>query len=86
MISRCALGAAFGSRFHPELVTYPRTLAEFFGQKAKILLEVELDSPTVAIAQALSILSQHEKAFMRDARGWLYSGEYNPPFSAAEHF
>jgi hypothetical protein len=72
---RCALGAAFESRYHPQLVTYPRTLSDFFAQRTKVLLETELDSPTVAVAQALAILSQHEKASMRDARGWLYSGE-----------
>lgn len=73
------MGASFESRYHPLLVTYPMTLASFFGQKAKVLLETELDSPTVAIAQALAILSQHEKACMRDARGWLYSGEQKTP-------
>lgn len=52
----------------------PRPLAEFFAGRAKALLDLELDSPCVATVQALAILSNHEAAFTRDARGWLYSG------------
>lgn len=33
-----------------------------------------MDSPTVATVQALVIMSAIEAAYMRDARGWLYSG------------
>lgn len=49
-------------------------MAEFFASRAKALLDIEMDSPTVATVQALVILSAHEAAFTRDARGWLYSG------------
>lgn len=49
-------------------------MAEFFSSRAKALLEVEMDSPRVATVQALVVLSAHEAAFTRDARGWLYSG------------
>jgi hypothetical protein len=49
-------------------------MAEFFASRAKALLEVEMDSPSVATVQALVLLSAHEAAFTRDARGWLYSG------------
>ena len=64
---RCAVGSAFD--------TYPRSLAEFFSDRAKALLEIELDSPCIATVQALIILSWHEGASNRDARGWLYSGK-----------
>ncbi|KAJ5465321.1 fungal-specific transcription factor domain-containing protein [Penicillium daleae] len=67
----CAIGAAFTTRVVPEL---PMPMAEFFSSRAKALLEVEMDSPRVATVQALVVLSAHEAAFTRDARGWLYSG------------
>ncbi|PLB47595.1 fungal-specific transcription factor [Aspergillus steynii IBT 23096] len=70
----CALGAAYEPRYHPEIVTFPRSLAEFFGDRAKILLELELESPSIATIQALVILSNHEALCTRDTRGWLYSG------------
>lgn len=49
-------------------------MSEFFADRAKALLEIELDSPCVATVQALVILSSHEGSSNRDARGWLYSG------------
>ncbi|KAL1969997.1 hypothetical protein VTN77DRAFT_6402 [Rasamsonia byssochlamydoides] len=70
----CALGAAFEARYHPTFITFPKSLSEFFADRAKTLLEIELDSPCVATVQALVILSSHEAASNRDARGWLYSG------------
>ncbi|KAH9205705.1 putative nitrogen assimilation transcription factor nit-4 [Leptodontidium sp. 2 PMI_412] len=69
--SMCALGALYETRRHPHL---PAPLSEFFSAKAKIWLEVELDSPRVATIQALVIMSSYEAACTRDARGWLYSG------------
>jgi hypothetical protein len=72
---RCALGAAFEARYHPTFITFPKSLSEFFADRAKALLEIELDSPCVATVQALVILSSHEAASNRDARGWLYSGK-----------
>ncbi|GIC94512.1 MFS transporter/fungal specific transcription factor domain-containing protein [Aspergillus udagawae] len=70
----CAVGAAYESRYHPNLVTFPRSLAEFFGDRAKILLEPELENPSLATIQALVILSSYEASCTRDTRGWLYSG------------
>ncbi|KAL4761567.1 transcription factor domain-containing protein [Aspergillus foveolatus] len=70
----CAIGSAFEARYHPTFITFPKSLAEFFADRAKALLEIELDSPCVATVQALVILSSHEGASNRDARGWLYSG------------
>lgn len=72
----CALGAAYEPRYHPEVVTFPRSLAEFFGDRAKILLELELETPSIATIQGLVILSNHEALCTRDTRGWLYSGKY----------
>lgn len=71
----CALGAAYEPRYHPEVVTFPRSLSEFFGDRAKILLELELESPSIATIQGLVILSNHEALCTRDTRGWLYSGK-----------
>ena len=74
-VSRCAIGASYEGRYHPKLVTFPRPLADFFAERAKILLEIELDSPSVATVQALLLLSSHEIGFQRTARSWLYGGK-----------
>ncbi|PYI35654.1 hypothetical protein BP00DRAFT_477712 [Aspergillus indologenus CBS 114.80] len=52
----CAVGAAYEPRYHPSFVTFPRSLAEFFGDRAKVLLELELENPSLATVQALVIL------------------------------
>ncbi|KAL4928755.1 transcription factor domain-containing protein [Aspergillus undulatus] len=70
----CALGASFETRYHPNFVTFPESLVDFFGSRAKALLEVELDSPCIATVQALVICSSLEVGSGREARGWLYSG------------
>ncbi|KAJ5964198.1 transcriptional regulator family: Fungal Specific TF [Penicillium vulpinum] len=70
----CSLGAVFETRYHPSFVTFPKSLGEFFGDRAKEILEIELDSPSVATVQALVILSSHEIGIGSDTRGWLYSG------------
>ncbi|KFY47225.1 hypothetical protein V494_00089 [Pseudogymnoascus sp. VKM F-4513 (FW-928)] len=70
----CCLGAAFDARHHPALVTFPRSLADFFADRAKALLEIELDMPCVATIQTLILLSAHDIGCGRDSRGWLFSG------------
>ncbi|CAG7923853.1 unnamed protein product [Penicillium olsonii] len=70
----CSLGAAFETRYHPSFVTFPKSLGDFLGDRAKGLLEAELDTPSVATVQALIILSSHEIGNGSDTRGWLYSG------------
>ncbi|KAJ5545817.1 fungal-specific transcription factor domain-containing protein [Penicillium frequentans] len=70
----CCLGAAFEPRYHPNFITYPRSLSDFFADRAKMLLDIELDSPTMATVQAMVVLSGHDIGCKRDARGWLYSG------------
>lgn len=74
-LSRCAIGANLTSRTN---LGVPEPAAEFFTSRAKTLLEIEMDSPTVATVQALVIMSASEAAFTRDARGWLYSGLCTP--------
>ena len=73
----CAIGAAFEGRYHRSFITFPKPLAEFFAEKSKVLLELELDSPCVATVQALLLLSSHEAACGRETRMWLYSGKYS---------
>ncbi|OKL61010.1 hypothetical protein UA08_03585 [Talaromyces atroroseus] len=70
----CCLGAAFVPRYHPEFVTYPKSVSDFFADRAKALLDIELDLPCVATIQAMVVLSAHDIGCKRDARGWLYSG------------
>ncbi|RDW76947.1 hypothetical protein BP6252_05000 [Coleophoma cylindrospora] len=67
----CAIGASFTTR---EDLGPASDAAMFFSSRAKLLLEIEMDSPSVATVQALVIMSATEAAFTRDARGWLYSG------------
>ena len=71
---RCCLGAAFEPRYHPTFVTYPKSLSDFFADRAKTFLDIELDSPTIATVQAMVVLSGHDIGCQRDSRGWLYSG------------
>jgi hypothetical protein len=72
---RCCLGAAFEPRYHPNFITYPKSVSDFFADRAKTLLDIELDSPCLATVQAMVVLSGHDIGCKRDARGWLYSGE-----------
>ncbi|KAI8714016.1 Zn(2)-C6 fungal-type domain-containing protein [Fusarium sp. LHS14.1] len=67
----CAMGASLAAG---EDLHLPEPASEFFSSRAKALLDVEMDSPTVATVQALVIMSATEAASTRDARGWLYSG------------
>ncbi len=50
-------------------------MAEFFANRAKALLDMELNHPRVATVQALAVLSSHEAGYARDSRGWLFSGK-----------
>ncbi|TDZ38604.1 Nitrogen assimilation transcription factor nit-4 [Colletotrichum spinosum] len=70
----CSLGATFETKYHPSFVTFPKSLSDFFAARAKTLLEIELDSPSVSTVQAMVVLSSHEIGANRDSRGWLYSG------------
>lgn len=74
MRESCAIGAAYENRYHPTFVTYPRSLAEYFASRAKILLEAELECPNIGTVQGLCLLMSHEVARGRDTRTWLYGG------------
>ncbi|KAJ5683641.1 hypothetical protein N7462_006806 [Penicillium macrosclerotiorum] len=65
----CVVGSAFESRFHPALVTFPKSLVDFLGTRVKSILELELDDPCVATVQALVILSNHEIGNGKGRRG-----------------
>jgi hypothetical protein len=67
----CAVGASLTSR---HCIDLPEPLLEFFSLRARALLDVELDSPTLSTVQSLGILSGVESIRTNDARGWLYSG------------
>ncbi|RMJ16797.1 hypothetical protein CDV36_003551 [Fusarium kuroshium] len=47
---------------------------KFFASRAKVYLDLELQTPTIATLQALVILCEHEAAQGRDSQGWIYSG------------
>jgi len=66
------IGSAYTDRLHPGI---KEGADEFFGFRAKAYLDIEIDSPTIATAQALLVLSSHEAAHARDSRGWIYSGK-----------
>ncbi|PYH40820.1 uncharacterized protein BP01DRAFT_408894 [Aspergillus saccharolyticus JOP 1030-1] len=69
----CAMGAAYEDQDHPHPMISRRSLAEFFGDRAKVLLGLELESPSLATVQALVILSEFEASCTRETCGWLYS-------------
>lgn len=77
---RCSIGATLTSRHCPDL---PENLPDFFATRAKLLLELEMDAPTISTVQSLVILSAIEAALTRDARGWLNSGMYDSFVSGA---
>lgn len=73
--SRCAVGAAFEARYHPAFVTFPKSLVEYFVDRARRHLEAELDYPSIATLQAIAVLACHEVGNGNKGRGWLYSGK-----------
>lgn len=77
LLLSCAIGANLALA-GGEYLDLPEPASEFFSSRAKALLDIEMDSPTVATVQALVVMSASEAAFTRDARGWLYSGMWRP--------
>lgn len=83
------MGAAFETRFHPDFLTFPKSLVGFFVDHAREYLEDELDFPSVATVQAMMVLSCHEVGNGSRTRGWLYSGNAWTVYHAkpvAKHF
>ena len=68
--TRFTLGTAYTDRSHPAVA---KSTDEFFGFRTKCYLDIEIDSPTIATAQALLILSSHEAAHARESRGRINS-------------
>ncbi|OQU95196.1 Fungal specific transcription factor domain-containing protein [Cladophialophora immunda] len=68
-----ALGAFHSTRPFPAAIP-ANTKDDFFAARAKALVDLEMDHPTLATVQALIILSFYEAGRAGDARGWLYSG------------
>ncbi|KIW23449.1 uncharacterized protein PV07_11643 [Cladophialophora immunda] len=66
-----AIGACYTTRTIPGI---PGDSSEFFAKRAKTLLEIELDKPTFATLEAISLISSHEMVNARESSGWLYSG------------
>ncbi|KAF2484935.1 fungal-specific transcription factor domain-containing protein [Neohortaea acidophila] len=64
-------GALYSSRTHPGI---SGPVSEFFNARARIYLDLEMDSPSLATAQAFLVLAAHEAANCRDSRAWLYNG------------
>lgn len=71
---RCAVGAAFETRFHPAFLTFPKSLVDYFVDRARESLEEELNFPSVATVQAMMVMSCHEVGNGNRTRAWLYSG------------
>lgn len=64
------IGAKYANRPHAAIPS-GHTPAEFFTDRARILLEIEMDSPTMATVQTLLVLSACAAADAQDARGML---------------
>jgi len=64
---RYAIGAAYDSRPHP--LIHHADLPEYFANRAKAYLDIEMDRPSLATLQGIAILSAHEGGQARDSRG-----------------
>jgi hypothetical protein len=69
----CAVSARFSR--HPEVRRHPMaTAGDEYAAKARQLLSLEFDRPTLPNVQALVILALHEFGSSRGARAWMYAG------------
>ncbi|WAO92009.1 Fungal-trans domain-containing protein [Fusarium falciforme] len=64
-------GAMHTTRQNPSIMDDP---CKFFASRAKVYLDLELQTPTIATLQALVLLCEYEAAQGRDSQGWIYSG------------
>jgi hypothetical protein len=61
---------ATGSRYSSdEYLNIPDKPSEFFAYRAKALLDIEMDKPTLSTLQAVIIISMTEGAAGRESRG-----------------
>lgn len=65
------IGSAYTDRSHPNI---QGSVDEFFALRAKAYIDIEMDSPSIATAQTMLIMSSHEAAHTRESRGWIYMG------------
>ena len=63
---RLAIGALYTANKHQAITD---KASDFFASRAKTLFEIEMDSPVLATLQTSILLSVHEGASLRDARG-----------------
>ncbi|KAI8665446.1 Fungal-trans domain-containing protein [Fusarium sp. Ph1] len=66
-----SIGAIHTMRQHPSIMG---NACKLFASRAKVYLDLELQTPTIATLQALVLLCEHEAAQGRDSQGWIYSG------------
>jgi Fungal specific transcription factor domain len=60
---------------HPEVRQHPMSTAgDEYAAKARQLLSLEFDRPTLSNVQSLLILGLHEFGSSRGARAWMYAG------------
>lgn len=84
ILAVCAVSARYASlqdssdyRFsrHPEVRRHPMSTAgDEYAAKARQLLSLEFDRPTLSNVQSLVILGLHEFGSSRGARAWMYAG------------
>ena len=73
ILAVCAVSARFSR--HPAVHQQPMALAgDEYAAKARQLLSLEFDRPTISNVQALVILGLHEFGSSRGARAWMYAG------------
>jgi hypothetical protein len=73
ILAVCAVSARFSR--HPAVVQHPMSTAgDEYAAKARQLLSLEFDRPTLSNVQALVILGLHEFGSSRGARAWMYAG------------
>lgn len=73
ILSVCAVSARFSR--HPEVKRHPMSTAgDEYAAKARQLLSLDFDRPTLSNVQALLILGLHEFGSSRGQRAWMYAG------------
>src|SRR5579859_4811301 len=73
ILAVCAVSARFSR--HPAVQQHPMSQAgDEYAAKARQLLSLEFDRPTLSNVQALVILGLHEFGSSRGARAWMYAG------------
>ena len=73
ILAVCAVSARFSR--HPDVRQHPMSTAgDEYAAKARQLLSLEFDRPTLSNVQSLVILGLHEFGSSRGARAWMYAG------------